>query len=242
MKIFSRSAIELQQEKRLRNAQRQYLDLESSVIKKEKELNSLRDEYKLFLAETEVKKIEKEKEFVECINALENEVVALETRRTAALLPIKNRQNELNKRSNDLDTISEALNAREATLKAQEDSLTQRIDAFQNRLSELSEKEIVLDKKIASIQQSILLSEQLSKDTGDKLIKFNALVHERQKELREQEKDLSDRELILKSQLNSFDERKQALDKRETQLRSDRNAVNAAIKEAKKKGIWQTKF
>jgi len=228
MKLFTPIQVISNREKQASVDERRINTINTDIARKRQELEAIEIEFAETLNENHIIWRREENEYLAIIGDLKSEVDALEESKRIALLPITERQKEL-------EAFSELLSAKDQYLEGLSDDLEGRMELVEEKLSQVAEREEKADRMAylqSNAQKGIDMQREQVKQQSDSLkeLVITNLASIREKEdavakeqtiLQMQKRALEDKELELIKIEQSFADRERAIqDKYETLQRA----------------------
>jgi len=202
-----------------------------SLNKINTELNDANAKFELVLANQRVQWTKEEEDYLATIKNLGEEIQALQKRRAILLIPIDTIKEE----AYNLLKESERIKT-EATLKSAE--CDERIALLSTKLDELSERETKaneLEQKLTIRESNLVLKEEAHRKLQDTLREkwddYFATLSTKEKDFADRRKEIELKEINLASREDSLVAKAQELKDQDRFIKSQRAALEAAIKE-----------
>ncbi len=193
-------------------------ELDQVIRDKRKEINDLDNLLIKTLSETGKKNYEEEQMWKEKISGLTREVEALESRRKYALVPLEEREKEVENRESALLKREEIVAIKESDVEQTRELLEGKLDAISEREQEATNYSIQLNNREFAVQlQEKQISERMNglttilQESYDEMQKAQTEVAQRKAVLKGRDVSILEREKNVEMQENSFANREKAI-------------------------------
>lgn len=200
-------------------------ELDKLIVAKRKELNDLDNSFVFALSTKGIQNYEDEQKYKEKIKILTSEVESLEKRKERALLPIKERENDLLQNEQNLTHREDSLVLRETNLERESELILTRLSDVEKR-EQYSEKQ---RRELDTRNREIDAREKNSILTLEKVEMSVKEAEQKERETREVVATLDTEVSILRQErkelLIPIEERERSLDNRSAALTSRENSI-----------------
>lgn len=170
-----------------------------------------------------------------------SEIVVLEERRKAALKPITEEQAVLQKTKDGIQEMLLRLDDERAQLQKERDEIRQRfsdVEVSERNLAKTqSDMLFMLEQRRKEADESVEVAKEVAQKLHDEQERNNELLAA----LAEQERNSKSAEVIARGAMAHADKQIARIQEERRKVTEERKLLAAAIKEAKKHGVWLTR-
>lgn len=235
MKLLTKPELKASVQKQLDGEFARSYELANAIALWEGKLNTLRGDYaeegKKFREHSE----QQIKVFESKISFLTDEVNALEARQREAMKPVKERMAQADEKHRTAVELLESVENREEVLIDNERDLYERIDALTIRLDELSSRETASKERTEKAKRLGEMAHVVYMQADEHAKQIEATLAEKTKQLVETYEELTREKVEVSSQREHLQTLREALEKEQAQVDSDRSKLAVAIKIAREK-------
>lgn len=218
--------------------------LDEAIVAKHNELLSLDEEFLRVINKQRLERLEEDREWTERNSELRKEVDSLERRRNIALVPLEEREKEIQTREEVLLQREQEVVSGEERVSEMQDLLETRLDEASERLGSVSSEEKALARKKSGIEMQAQETVKRTDKLNDVLEESFSVLEKANKNIATQRAELSGRETILSEKEARLTKKEEDLSSRERALTDRYATLERAVKEATKnynlKNVKQT--
>lgn len=196
----------------------------NALIERENEIKRIQQENPRDPARLQVDKV-----------ILEGEVLALETRKKAAMIPVKEELKRADFLMSEAVKAGEAVASREHAIKEKEEQVVTRLDDIADTEIQLEEKVLLMNRREKGIEASEERIKEMSESLAGKWADYNVIVQKFNEEVSERERVLFDSWKVLKVTEEKQNEREKEQDLRDKALRDKYETLERAQEEFMRK-------
>jgi len=194
------------------------IELDKLIVAKRKELNDLDSQYLRSLSETGLKGAEEEKYWKDKIEPLIREVEGLESRRKSALVPLVERETQVEDRERALLKREEMVAIRESENDSERQMLEDRLDDVSEREEEATKYSIILNNR----DSAVAIQERQVKERMNAL---TAILIESLEDVKKSQAESARYKAMLKGRDVSIAEREKYVEEKEKSFANREEAI-----------------
>lgn len=212
--------LEGQSRRQIENAQQELRSsqLDQVLKDKRKEINDLDIQLVNSLSEIGRRNYDEENMWKEKIDVLTREVEALESRRKSALVPLEEREKEVQNRESALLKREEIIAIKESDVEQTREILENKLDAISEREQDATNYSVNLNNREFAIQLQ-------EKQIGERMAGLTIILQESYDEMQKAQAENAQRKAILKGRDVSIAEREKNVDMQEASFANREKAI-----------------
>lgn len=212
-------------------------ELDKTVVAKRKELLAMDEEFLRAIEKNRLERMREEAEWQQRNQVLRTETEGLENRRNRALVPLENREKEVETKEEALLQREKEVAKREGDMDFLKETLEHRLDEASERLETASKRSQKLDKREVGVKAQEALT-TIRTEEFNALLETTFIDFDRQRtEIAEKQVENQGKETILSEKQARIDALEKDLVSRETLLLDRQLTLQRAVEEFKSKGI-----